>query len=631
MATNPLRYKAHLKFLDEYTEAARVASSHRASFLPYTTSQRILNKSGLTLSRTDYYNLHRDKKAGDVHNEFEALIHALDEAGFKYICRREDTYNQAGEVISRQIQQIWFSLDEQIQLAQRFVADFLMLADGTFSTNALNLTLIIMVGITNTGRSFPVSQSFARSEATVNFDFIFESQNTYIFTNGIPPPRVILSDQAPGMISSLPNHLPTTTLQFCDWHVQQNIKARLLKGRYTKDEREQVIKQFWQYCKAETAEQVTQQRFELTALLARSDVDYVLHTWGPKERQFLRLYTKEYPNLGCFANQRCESLHPSMKEILNPQLSLAEATRRLNTTIRQKIRALAAEEAESGNKMPRTLDRQAFDQLIDTISNYAVELIASEWEATKEEVDRNILTSSASSCTCELFLRFGLPCRHYLQDIYRNQIPIPRSLCHPRWWLFGPVIKFSNWKPTFNTTILPISPPRNQITQSAQRIIDLRDNLQGEAKARVDQAILQANAQIMSLAQQAQEEARLPTSLPEKVKKSGWRRDFKKHDKTTRRAMTAVETMEQNERQRERQGPAEISSDFAEETSPGYMMEVSPGPMMDSMPPASTAPAIIDGSRKRQRKHTTVYREAFGDSQEDPTAGIKRGKAGGIL
>jgi hypothetical protein len=47
-------------------------------------------------------------------------------------------------------------------------------------------------------------------------------------------------------------------------------------------------------------------------------------------------------------------------------------------------------------------------------------------------------------------------------------------------------------------------------------------------------------------------------------------------------------------------------------------------------PPPSTAPPAVE-SRKRARKHTTAYREAFGDSQEDPQAGIKRGKAGGLV
>lgn len=86
-----------------------------------------------------------------------------------------------------------------------------------------------------------------------------------------------------------------------------------------------------------------------------------------------------------------------MKEILNPQLSLAKAVNRLNTTIRQKLRAFVSKETKSGLKLPRTLDRRAFTQLIGTISTYAIELIASEWEEIKNEVDRDILTS-ISSC-----------------------------------------------------------------------------------------------------------------------------------------------------------------------------------------------------------------------------------------
>jgi MULE transposase domain len=491
-----------------------------------------------------------------------------------------------------------------------------LLSDGTFSTNALNLTLIVIVRITNTGRSFPISQSFARSEAAVSFDFIFECHRDFIFTDNIPLLRVVLSDQAPGMISSLPSHLSTTRLQFYEWHVSQNIKARLLKkGGYTKDLREQVVQQFWRYCKAGSTEEVTRQRFELTALLAQNDADYVLSTWVPKEQQFLRLYTKQYPNLGCHSNQRCESLHLSTKMILNPQLRLAEAVNRLNTTIRQKLRALAEEETKSGLKLSRTLNKRAFASLINTISTYAVELIAPEWEDTKDQVDRDILTST-SPCQCELLLRYGLPYRHHLQEAYRSGMPIPRSLCHPRWWIFGPTIRFSNWQPSINTITLPISPPRNQVTHSAQKLLDLRDSLQGEAKARVDQAILQANAQVMKVAQQAQSEAALPTELPEQVKKQGWRRDFKAHDKTTRRAMTAVEAMERDEQRAEK---TPVSP-----TGPTVSLE-------DLIPPPSTAPAIVGGTRKGPRKHTTVYREAFGDSQEDPTAGIKRGRAGGIL
>jgi MULE transposase domain len=99
-------------------------------------------------------------------------------------------------------------LISKIELAQRFIADFMMLADGTFSTNALNLTLISMIGIINTGQSFPAIQSFARSEIAMSFSFIFECNRDFIFIGKIPPPRVIISDQAGGIISSLPTYLP---------------------------------------------------------------------------------------------------------------------------------------------------------------------------------------------------------------------------------------------------------------------------------------------------------------------------------------------------------------------------------------------------------------------------------------
>jgi hypothetical protein len=146
MAINPLQYKQHLRLNKEYLKALETILAHRASYLSYITSQRILSKEGLSLSRTDYYNLHRgQQKANEVNNEFEALIYALDEADFTYACKADTLFNEADKSVNRQIQQIWISLNEQIRLAQRFIADFILLSDDTFSTNALNLTLIIMI------------------------------------------------------------------------------------------------------------------------------------------------------------------------------------------------------------------------------------------------------------------------------------------------------------------------------------------------------------------------------------------------------------------------------------------------------------------------------------------------------
>jgi hypothetical protein len=69
---------------------------------------------------------------------------------------------------------------------------------------------------------------------------------------------------------------------------------------------------------------------------------------------------------------------------------------------------------------------------------------------------------------------------------------------------------------------LPISPPRNQVTYSAQKFLDLRYTLHGEVKARADQAMIQATDKVIQLVQEAERESLLPTGMPEKVKKSRW-------------------------------------------------------------------------------------------------------------
>lgn len=38
---------------------------------------------------------------------------------------------------------------------------------------------------------------------------------------------------------------------------------------------------------------------------------------------------------------------------------------------------------------------------------------------------------------CELPLRWGLPCRHWMYPAFIHQVPIPASLIHP-WFLDGP-------------------------------------------------------------------------------------------------------------------------------------------------------------------------------------------------
>ena len=238
--------------------------------------------------------------------------------------------------------------------------------------------LIVTAGITNCGSTFVSSLSFARSEAKLSFDFIFDSLKKHVFYDPYPVPRVVVSDQAAGIKASIPTGLPNSILQFCDWYVVKNVEKRLLDKGYPKELRKELKSLLWTFVKSKTHTLLEGNRTELHLKLRPDEIRYLQEYWGPKETQFIRVYTCKYPNLGAHSNQRSESLHPGTTDILNKQLSLEAASRRLGKTVQARLRELSVQEAQSAGKLPRTLDRRAFVLLADTISIYAINKISTE-------------------------------------------------------------------------------------------------------------------------------------------------------------------------------------------------------------------------------------------------------------
>jgi hypothetical protein len=236
MAVNPLIYIEHKKSLSEYQPALELGKSLRSAYISYSAARRVLEQAGFPLDRKAYYNL-RHRALSAQKDEFAGLVVALEEAGFIYECRVEEEIDQAGKVVDAQSQQIWFALPEQIRYAQRFIAGWTLFIDGTFNTNARNLVLLVMAGITNCLKTFVASLSFARSESKMSFDFIFWSLKQRVFYASIPLPRVVISDQAAGMMVSISEALPGTTLQYCDWHAVENMMKRLADKGYKKEVR----------------------------------------------------------------------------------------------------------------------------------------------------------------------------------------------------------------------------------------------------------------------------------------------------------------------------------------------------------------------------------------------------------
>ncbi len=170
---------------------------------------------------------------------------------------------------------------------------------------------------------------------------------------------------------------------------------------------------------------------------------YLLINYKPKEHQFIRVYIKLYSNLEFNSTQQSKSYHVVIKRFVNQHISLADSLRHLKNHIQEIGENYDADINKQRKKGPVLLDSVAFSKikrlltwyflsklklynnLINILkTNKFLELLATEWEATKklgdlvgsgkEEEVELIVSNEGTYCIllCELPLRWGSFCRH---------------------------------------------------------------------------------------------------------------------------------------------------------------------------------------------------------------------------
>jgi MULE transposase domain len=120
-------------------------------------------------------------------------------------------------VIKRKLIQIIFFYKEVIRLAQRFIAEKLLIVNSTFNTNKLRLPFLIGVGITNNGKTFPYALSYCPGETAKSYNFFFQTLRQEIWIDCYKP-IIILRDQSARLISAINSlrNVPYSQLQFCN-------------------------------------------------------------------------------------------------------------------------------------------------------------------------------------------------------------------------------------------------------------------------------------------------------------------------------------------------------------------------------------------------------------------------------
>jgi hypothetical protein len=166
---DPFLHPEFRSYRPSHAKALRLANTHRG-ILSYKDLARVLEKAGLYIRAKEFWNLQHKEKIEKLSSadELNTLVGNLKRAGFHPRMREEYLVEDRARV-RRVVRDIFFMSDEQIRLTRRFVSGFIYETDATFNTNTLRLPLSVIVGINNTGSTFPIALMFITSKAAKSF------------------------------------------------------------------------------------------------------------------------------------------------------------------------------------------------------------------------------------------------------------------------------------------------------------------------------------------------------------------------------------------------------------------------------------------------------------------------------
>jgi hypothetical protein len=157
------------------------------------------------------------------------------------------------------------------------------------------------------------------------------------------------------------------------------VKRRLANKRYKKEEREDLMRLVWAYIQSASEDDLETNRTVMMEAMRPGERTYINTHWRPKERQVIRCYTSLNPNLNYFSSQRDEGMHPIVKTVLNHQIRLDEAVRRLNEEMTMALKRLQEAEQNDKARNRRVLKQNSWYLVREVVASWALKTVESQW------------------------------------------------------------------------------------------------------------------------------------------------------------------------------------------------------------------------------------------------------------
>ena len=327
--------------------------------------------------------------------------------------------------------------------------------DSTYCTNQYNMIFTPFTGINHHKASVCFGAAMLHDEKADSYKWLF---HTFLKAMGGAAPRFIITDECSSMDNAIREVFPAATHRLCMWHIMNKIPQKVGPDLKTdEDFHERLGRCVWS---SETPTEFEERWKEIMSEYGLEDDEWFSKRFNLRE-SWIPAYFKEIALSGLMrTTSRSESANSFFSRIIGYKHALVEFWLRFDTALEcQREEELIADNS-SIHRIPQLVTPWAMEKqgsqvfthevfgkfqeqviaardhcCIQGISqDEAIKIVSLRGRSHRIREVRCDTTTMIANCSCKLFEKIGVPCRHIIQVLrVENQNELPSYYIMKRW------------------------------------------------------------------------------------------------------------------------------------------------------------------------------------------------------
>ena len=391
----------------------------------------IADSQGIDMLPQDVYNLTRKL----------SVCHGTDSEGVEDVLkgiRDEGGCTKFGVNESGEFQYVLFMTSDMKKDLMRF-PDILVM-DATYKVNKYLYPLVNVMCVDAEGEGRPVMHGFVVSENRANAGACLNFLKSVMIDASFAP-AVFFVDKDLSEIAAVHDIFPEAFVRLCSFHTSTAVKRALKNHGLSSQQLEVMLSLFKEQRDTRSAEKYHEITYKIRQDAPDKTVRYFETNWWNQPDMWAAHTRLHLQTLHLTTTNHVESYHSKIKHTLNPHTRLTDCIKTLLDHDADLVRTKDIKShlhSISHSYNVRHTDPQ-LENIINQLTDFSGRLVVEQYRLAKTvsythtsfatasssptsqshmykvssyTAQQNIYTASTSSCNCEFFSSFNLPCRH---------------------------------------------------------------------------------------------------------------------------------------------------------------------------------------------------------------------------